>query len=198
MGWVALAAATTTPPGRRPGCRGAVEQQTEDDDRRHRNVQISPVLKMIACSTTPSPMRPRRCAEVVHAPDTTAASAHGTGIAQRASDGEVGDAGPQEDRDESEHRRDHPHRCLHATDRNAERGCPVGAFGRGPDRDADTRVAHEERERDQDDRDDEEDHQVVRVEEDAADVHLDVERRVERGPVEVLEPEPARHEQRGR
>ena len=159
-----------------------------------------PVLKMIACSTTPSPIAAAAMrGKLSMRPITTAASARTSTVTpERAPDREVDDAGPQEDRDEREHRRDHPHRRLHAADRDAERGRPVGAFGRGPDRDADARVAHEQRERDQDDRDDDEDHQVVVVEEDAADVHLDVERRVERRPVEVLEPEPARHEQRER
>ena len=61
-----------------------------------------PVLKMIACSTTPSPIGGRGDARKLSMrPSTTAASAHEHGHAERAPDREVGDAGPQEDRDEA-------------------------------------------------------------------------------------------------
>ena len=56
----------------------------------------------------------------------------------------------------------------------------------------------EEREGEQDQRDEDEDHQVVVVEEDAADLHLDVERRIEHRAADGLEAEPAGHEQRER
>ncbi len=182
--------------------RPAVEQQPDDDDHeQHReHVEISSGIeddRLFDDSETDGSRRDAR--EVLHTPeDHGGERADEHGHAQRAPDREIGDTGPQEHGDESKHGGDHPHRRLHASDGDAEGGCPVGPLGRGADRDADTRVAHEQRERDQDDRHDDEDHQVVVVEEHPADAHLDVERWVERGPVEVLEPEPGRHEQRDR
>ena len=157
-----------------------------------------PVLKTIACSTTPSPMAAAAMrGKLSMRPSTTAASARTSTVTPSALP--IGKSATPARRKTV--MKASTVVITHTVAWIRPTGMPSvearsDALGRGPDRDADPRVAHEQRERDQHDRDDEEDHQVVVVEEDAADVHLDVERRVERRPVEVLEPEPARHEQR--
>ena len=56
------------------------------------------------------------------------------------------------------------------------------------DRDADPRVPQEQREPDEHERDDDEHHEVVVVEEHAADLDLDVERRIQLGRPRFLKP----------
>ena len=112
-----------------------LEQQADHDDRRTapgtrrgrgRCRTRSPARRCRARS------RPPRCAgSCPCGPSTTAASARTSTVTPSALPiGKLDDAGPQEDGDEGEHRRDHPHGRLDPPDRDAEGGGAVGALGR--------------------------------------------------------------------
>ena len=172
-----------------------LEQQADHDDHeQHReHVEVAPGVEHDRLLDDPQPDGRRRDArEVVHvAQHDGRQRADQHRDRQRAADREAGHARSEEDGDEGEHRGDHPHDGLDPSHRDPEGGGPVGALGDRSHRDADPRVPDEERQGAEHQRHDDEHHQVVVVEEDAADLDLDVERRVQLRPTDVLEPEPA-------
>ena len=111
-------------------------------------------------------------------PPITAAARARSRIAgpEHLADRQTDDAGPEEDGDEREQRRDHPDDRLQAAHRDAEHQGAVGALGSRPDGDADLGAGEEEREREEHEGDHDRGDDVAAAERDGVDGHARVER----------------------